>query len=114
MERYQILADLPGIQIGTIFERVEGESYYKPMGDLVYPRFHRSQVENNPSWWCEIKKPKRMAPAYLSYYDDKSIQLSNAIFSSEEEALRMFGSNFKGWPALPDSEGYYPGPQGEG
>lgn len=57
------------------------------------------------------EKPKRLAPAYFYYTNDNDISVSQWLFASKEEAIARLGRNFKGWPALPDSDGFYPGPK---
>lgn len=60
-------------------------------------------------------KSKRMAPFYIR--DGQDILISNQLFSSEQVARLHIGYTyptsyeFMEWPALPDSEGYYPGPK---
>ena len=75
------------------------------------------------SWteYVEPQKPKRRAPAYIfKTWNPEVFWLSHDLFNSDIEARRTI---FMGetrpdiafeWPALPDSEGYYPGPKGGG
>ena len=70
-------------------------------------------VEDNPAWFEEIKdpeKPKRMAPAYF-LNSNNEWDITGTLFYNAENAKIAVGIRFISWPALPDSEGYYPGPK---
>ncbi len=64
--------------------------------------------------YIEPEKPKRKAPAYFkapTIYVPSGVGVSTSLFSSKEEAKDYMPDTFLDWPALPDSEGYYPGPK---
>ena len=72
-----------------------------------------AECMDQKEFWKEYVEPKRKAPAYRSYFDGTSTGLSTQLFESAEDALKAIGSYFISWPALPDSDGFYPGPKVE-
>lgn len=72
-------------------------------------------IHNKNSWMVvreEPKKPKRKAPAYVWIGDDWT---TYGLYASEQEAKDDTRSFRKmEWPALHDSDGFYPGPKVEG
>ena len=114
-KKYRLLKDLPGWSKGKIFSQEDTFGPYTLDGmQLGYPAFSDNQVENSPEWFEEVKepeKPKRKAPAYVWIGDDWTIY---GLYTSEQEAKDDTRSFKKmEWPALPDSDGFYPGPKVE-
>ena len=113
-KNYKLLKPLPAWYIGTYFQQDEKGDYCPVPWE--YPKFSQVQMDNNPDWFEEVKeteKPKRKAPAYLVNVDKSDWGITSNIYSSLEEAIKAYddwGYEVV-WPALPDSEGYYPGPE---
>ena len=99
----------------TIFGILEGLRYGANNRVPYFKNKYAFQAMTSKDEWeeyVEPEKPKRLAPAYFYYTNDNDISVSQWLFASKEEAIARLGRNFKGWPALPDSDGFYPGPKG--
>lgn len=127
MKKYILLKDSHPYKAGDIFESKTTAFAYKYFlvnSELPVSIF-ADFVETSPEWFEEVqepKNPKRKAPAYIFERNNpQNFRLSTGLFSCEAEAFNEIflgisdcSSTTFEWPALPDSEGYYPGPKVEG
>jgi len=127
MRRFKLLKDIPSflshgvkdIKAGEVFELIaEDEPTPFIRSSDYHEHFYLNTIKKYPEWFEELKEPekpkeKERAYYYLLHIEDKSHWgVSEGVFSSLEEAKKNYENGFGvEWPALPDSEGYYPGPK---
>lgn len=74
-------------------------------------QYHRM----NKQLWLTLRdeKPKRFAPALRKALTGIRAPIpTQTLYASEEEARADYKDDFIMWPALPDKDGWYPGPEG--
>ena len=73
--------------------------------------FKQQMRENHEYWQKPAKEVRRKAPAYVFSEQFEDWDTSLNLYCSSLEAEENLGDDFISWPALPDKDGYYPGPQ---
>lgn len=105
------------IKAGALFQKTGSLTYSTLINGRVFYLLH-TIVENNPDWFEEVldEQPKgpRKAFAYVWGESKAFWRLSDRVYMSKSEAEFLNSGHNPSciqWPAVPDPDGFYPGPR---
>lgn len=93
-KRYKLLKDLPDYNAGEIFEYSE-DGYYRALtycDDGVKGAWPPKYVENNPTWFQEIKEPVRIEVTRI--YDLNNVYQPQCVRTGFETSAPIPGDKF--------------------